>query len=85
MVIFFLKFNFFVSFKNGLNLTKIRNTKQKYDGQWKAGVQHGEGKMYSSTGEFKSGRWENGNNVQWYEANANNNPIANQNSNTKKG
>jgi hypothetical protein len=40
------------------------------------GKQHGVGKMYAANGEFKSGKWHNGNNVEWYDA-----PVSNVNPN----
>lgn len=44
----------------------FRNTNQKYEGYWKAGVQHGIGKMTSKSGTIKEGKWENGQNVEWF-------------------
>lgn len=44
----------------------LRNTGQSYDGYWKEGAQHGIGKMISKDGSSKQGRWENGQNAEWF-------------------
>lgn len=44
----------------------FRNTGQSYEGYWKEGSQHGIGKMISKDGTFKQGRWENGQNAEWF-------------------
>lgn len=31
------------------------------------GMQHGNGKMINKNGEERSGKWENGKNVQWFD------------------
>lgn len=52
-----------------------RNTGQSYDGYWKDGAQHGIGKMISKDGSSKQGRWENGQNAEWFNSTSNtNNP-----------
>ena len=48
------------------NLLIVRNTGQKYDGYWKDGTQHGVGKMISKDGSSRQGRWEAGQNAEWF-------------------
>lgn len=45
----------------------FRNTGQKYEGYWMNGMQHGNGKMINPQGQTKSGKWEKGKNVQWFD------------------
>lgn len=63
------------NFLQELRLT-FRNTGQSYEGYWKDGAQHGIGKMISKDGSFKQGRWENGQNAEWFNSThtPNNNP-----------
>lgn len=38
---------------------------KKYDGQWKAGKQHGLGYYTSKSGETRRGRWVDGKRTEW--------------------
>jgi hypothetical protein len=38
---------------------------KRYEGQWRNGKQHGEGKIVNSKGKSRRGIWEDGNRLQW--------------------
>ena len=53
-----------------LSLITLRPDGKKYDGGWKDGKQHGQGKYTNSKGVEREGIWENGKRTKWLDGKA---------------